>query len=96
MAGVTLFFIKMKGCGFCEEAEPEIRKLAAANPALKVVTKDTSKDTIPFPVPYVPAFVVQLPSGKAYKVDSGDLKDTKATTLAGWVRDVIASERGRR
>ena len=96
MAGVTLFFIKMKGCGFCEEAEPEVQKLAAANPGLRVVTKDTTKDTIPFPVTYVPLFVVQLPDGRAYKADSGELKSTKATALAGWVRDVMAGRRGRR
>lgn len=92
----TLFFIKMTGCPHCEEAEPEVRKLARANPGLKVVTKDLTKDSVPFPVPYVPAYAFVRPDGQAFKVEPGDLPDAKATTLAGWVRDVMAGRRPRK
>lgn len=91
----TLFFIKMKGCSFCDAAEPEVRKLAAANPGLVIQRKDTTKDKLPFPVPFVPAFVLVLPDGRAFMADADKLPNTKASTLAGWVRDVAHGKRTR-
>lgn len=89
----TLYFIKMTGCSHCEAAEPEVRKLAKANPGLRVETRDTTKDKIPFPVPYVPAFVMVLPNGEAFFNDS--LASHKASALAGWVREVVKHGRKR-
>lgn len=89
----TLYFFKMTGCPFCDEAAPEVAKLARANPLLAVVTKDLTKDQVAIPVPIVPAFALVLPSGQAYMTDAEKLPDTKAPTLAGWIRDVRAGKR---
>jgi len=66
---------KEKGCQVCAVSRPHVQRLASRLPGWDFGYVDLNVDQAERPVPFVPAFEVQLPGNKSYFIDAKSLAE---------------------
>lgn len=88
-------FIYAVGCGACEGAKPEFKKLAEKYPSVRFGLLDIDKPglNIDFPVKYTPTLYAVV-NGKRFATDPPTLGgDFSAENMGKWL-DLVASKAG--